>query len=460
MITEAFVIGLKEGFKIGIVWFVFYSFLYEKDRRDLIRPFFIGLSLVFLFSAVSFFIPPDPGLKDWLSKFIGFTFAIFFISSVGALYQSSGLKLFSPFSSLSRNKKITWITVLLSAVFFFLPDSIGSSMFVRDISLMKEAITSTYISALAGFSFAIAIFWLASKKIMFNQIGRFFGIAQLLLFLSVVKLLGGGIKGFAELSLIPSAQRGITKFLHDAVHQILVLLMVPDHTLLSTTTFRFIGIFFGTNIAMIATLLILLSPPLMFLYHSIIEPAAEPLELRTGAEKRRFRFNIRSEKRKKALPVILFIGVILLTWFSQRGESVSQLYNPKPVPVVEDRGFIVIPLTGPVADLMDGALHKFSLVSGNDVIRILIIKKPDNTLSVCLDACEICPPEGYGQREKNVICIYCNTPIPVETLGEPGGCNPVPLIASVSERDVRIELSEILKKWQLVKTGKSKEAIR
>jgi uncharacterized membrane protein len=211
---------------------------------------------------------------------------------------------------------------------------------------------------------------------------------------------------------------------------------------------------------MVVALFLLLTPPVMFLYHSITEPIPEPVGFVTGAEKRKFQALERSGRRRKALPVIFFVCVILITWFSQRGETVSRLYNPKPIPVVEDKGIILIPVSDPTMDLMDGRLHKFSLVSGEDIIRILIIKKPDNTLAVCLDACEICLPDGYGQREAHVICIYCNTPIPIETLGEPGGCNPIPLSASVTERDVRIELSEILKKWQYVKTGKSKEAVK
>jgi uncharacterized membrane protein len=48
----------------------------------------------------------------------------------------------------------------------------------------------------------------------------------------------------------------------------------------------------------------------------------------------------------------------------------------------------------------------------------------------------------------------------VATLGEPGGCNPIPLAASVDDKFIRIELSEIVKKWEYVNSGKSKEGIK
>lgn len=460
MITEALIIGLKEGFKIWIVWIVFSSFLFNKNRQDLLKPFYIGLIFTFLLSFSSFFIPLNPLIKDTLSRLIGYTFGLFYIASVGALYYSSGINLFWPFRSLPKSNIFLWITVFIITISFFSPDALGSSLFLKEIAFMKEKAAETYIFAIAGFIFSTGILFTISRRFNTIWIGKLFGIAQLLLFLSIVKLLGGGINGFAELSLIPSVQRGLMKFLHDVMHQVLVMLIVPDHPMLKTTVWNFIGIFFGSTLTMTATLLLLLIPPIMFLYHSIVEPIPEPPGFITGAEKRKFQALERSERRKKALPVIFFICVIMFSWFSQRGEEVSSLYNPRPIPVVEDKGIIIIPLNDPTLDLRDGRLHKFSFVSGEDTIRIIIIKRPDNTLAVCLDACEICPPEGYGQREANVICIYCNTPIPVETLGEPGGCNPIPLSVSVTERDVRIEVSEVLKKWQYVKTGKSKEAVK
>lgn len=84
----------------------------------------------------------------------------------------------------------------------------------------------------------------------------------------------------------------------------------------------------------------------------------------------------------------------------------------------------------------------------------MAVKKTDGTLSVCLDACEICPPDGYGQKGDSLVCIYCGTPIHLDSLGKPGGCNPIPLSASIEGGFVKIELDEVLKKWGFVKKGK------
>lgn len=464
MIYEAYVIGFKEGFKIGIVWLVFYSYLVLNDRKTLIKPFYFGLFFVSLVSVISFFLPQGLIVKDYLSNVIAMSFAFFLILSAALLLHASGINLFGPLQKITlitqtsqesphppfSKEGLGGILVFLFTLLFFAPDTIGSAFFLKKLAFMKGAELMTYTSAFIGLFIAVAIFFIVVKFYKPYWIGSFFDVSQLLLFLAIVKLLGSGIEGISELSLIPSVQRGFMKFIHDFVHQTFVLLMVPDHPLLKATVWNFIGIFFGSNLAFIASLIILLFFPFMFIYHSLFKPLPEP-EAQTSVQRRKIKSLLLSNKRKKALPVIFFIGLILFAWFSQSGESVSQLYKPKPRPVVVDKGIVMIPLNDPTMDLMDGALHKFSLIHQGEEIRILIIKKSDNSLSICLDACEICPPEGYGQREDHVVCIYCNTPIPIDTLGKAGGCNPIPLTAMIDERFVKIELNEILEKWGFVK---------
>jgi uncharacterized membrane protein len=86
-------------------------------------------------------------------------------------------------------------------------------------------------------------------------------------------------------------------------------------------------------------------------------------------------------------------------------------------------------------------------------MRILIIRKSDNTISVCLDACQMCPPEGYGQRADHVVCMYCYTPLSIDSMGLPGGCNPIPLEFEIEGSRVNVELKEIIDKWGVVRTG-------
>jgi hypothetical protein len=464
VVSEALVVGLKEAFKAGVVWIVFRSFLALRDKHYLIRPFYTALSVALFLSVAFLALPVYVVGKEPLSNFVEMSFAVFLLSSAAALFHASGMELFgrggggkAVFEG-KKGDRVIGLLIFFVTLFFFFPDSLGTVFFLRNLSFMKEAVIMTYGSALIGILFGVAIIIAINEFLKPSWIGSFFNFPQFLLFLSIVKLLGGGTRGFTELSLIPSVQRGIMKFAHDFVHQVLIILMVPDHMLLKTTVWNFIGIFFGPNIAAFASLFLILLLPLLFVYQSLFEPLPQS-EALTGVKRRKVMHLLLSDRRRKALPVIIFTGFILIAWFSQSGESVSRLYDPEPRPVVADRGVVLIPLRDPAMDLMDGMLHKFSLTHEGETITLLIMKKSNNTLSVCLDACEICPPEGYGQRENYVICIYCGTPIPVDTLGQPGGCNPIPLSYAVDERFVKIKVDEIVKRWKWVKPDQGKGGV-
>lgn len=457
-VPEAFTIAIKEGIKISVVTFLIFSYsrLRTPDSRH--QTLYLWGLILSIFLSVVFSIY-GAVYKAVLPKFIGYSFGLLFIGSVIALYQSYGLNLMGPIGRLRDHRFFTGLLIFFAPPLLFTAEIIGTLLFLQDLSLMKENPFATYGSAIGGILVSIFLYLLVSKYINKLRIGRLLGLPQLLLSLGIIKLLGGGIKGFAELSLIPSVQNGLMKLFHDMAHQLLTLFMVPDHPLLTRSTWNFIGIFFGPNIGMVGALSMLLLPSLIFLYKAFFNPLPEFPDAKSGAEKRKLKAEVKIDRRRKAFPVLIFILVILWGWYSATGEKATTLYNPKPKPLVEDKGILIIPLKDPAMDLFDGRIHKFSFGSGADIINFIVIKRSDNTLAVCLDACEICPPEGYGQRDDHVICIYCNTPIPVNTLGKPGGCNPIPLKASVTERDVRIEVIEIQKKWQDVKTGKTKEGL-
>ncbi len=448
-VSEAAVVGLKEALKLGAVWFAFMSFLRASGRQGTLRYFYLGLAAGSFFMAFSFFFPPDALIRDVVKKMVGYVFFIFFAASILLLYVQRG------YGEFPDTRFMRWMTALATVVYFS-PDTVGSSMFVREISTMKENTAAVYASASAGFLIPLGILFFTLRGRRWF-IGKFFGTGQMLLFLALVKLLGGGTSGFAEISLVPAVQRGVTKFLHDFVHQTFVFLMVPDHPLLSTTTWNFIGILFGSKLSMALSLLLLLALPLHFIYNSLASELPEPEGAATGAERRKFRAEHRADRIRKAMPVLAFSLVVLGAWYSAAGEKVSTLYNPAPRPVVEDGGMVIIPINDSAMDLMDGSLHKFLLQKEDKSIRFIVMRKPDGTLSVCLDACEICPPEGYGQSEGNVVCIYCMTPIPTGTLGKGGGCNPIPLAALVTESDVRIDTGELYSKWLDVLAGKARE---
>ena len=105
------------------------------------------------------------------------------------------------------------------------------------------------------------------------------------------------------------------------------------------------------------------------------------------------------------------------------------------VPVAAEGGFVTVP----IADVQDGHLHRYSYRTKNGTtVRFIMIRKGGNAYGVGLDACEICGPTGYIERDEQVICKLCDVIMNKQTIGMPGGCNPIPLEYKVESGGVRI----------------------
>jgi uncharacterized membrane protein len=100
----------------------------------------------------------------------------------------------------------------------------------------------------------------------------------------------------------------------------------------------------------------------------------------------------------------------------------------------------------PLSEVQDGNLHLFTVKSGDESFRFLVIKKPQGW-GVALDACRICGAEGYRQDGQNVVCRHCGSAIYVPTIGESGGCNPVGVPFRVEGGDIVVNVGAIAKSW-------------
>lgn len=95
-------------------------------------------------------------------------------------------------------------------------------------------------------------------------------------------------------------------------------------------------------------------------------------------------------------------------------------------------------------------MKKYVWSYAGHVVPFFTVRRPDGSLAVALDLCEICQPKGYAQLGAgHVFCKYCKTPIPVATVGEPGGCNPIPLPAArVQGSALRIPTAELRARYE------------
>lgn len=97
----------------------------------------------------------------------------------------------------------------------------------------------------------------------------------------------------------------------------------------------------------------------------------------------------------------------------------------------------------PIASVSDGALHRFEVHSQGVSVRMIAIRRPDNSIAAAFDACHICGSQGYYQKGPNVICRNCASAINIPTIGVAGGCNPIPLPSALEGESIVIDADRL-----------------
>lgn len=165
-----------------------------------------------------------------------------------------------------------------------------------------------------------------------------------------------------------------------------------------------------------------------------------PVGGKNPAEARKLKACLRRQKRYCLLLFFLLLFTLLSTTVGRYYDSLGiELSSPLEMPAVN--GEIVIPLSA----VNDGHLHRFVYKADNGTeVRYIIIKKSESGYGVGLDACDICGPSGYYERnDKEVVCILCDVVMNISTIGYPGGCNPVPLKFTIAAGNLIIRTQDL-----------------
>ncbi len=97
----------------------------------------------------------------------------------------------------------------------------------------------------------------------------------------------------------------------------------------------------------------------------------------------------------------------------------------------------------PLSELTESSLHFYTADVNGTVIRFLVIHQTNGDYATALDACQICGRAGYRQEGQNIICRNCGASIYVPSIGDHGGCNPIPVKSSVAGGEVIVDLTAL-----------------
>jgi high-affinity iron transporter len=105
-------------------------------------------------------------------------------------------------------------------------------------------------------------------------------------------------------------------------------------------------------------------------------------------------------------------------------------------------------VTLPTAAINDDKLHRFGVrvddgQGHSPEVRFLLYKKPDGTVVSVADACNICGPVGFYIGSQGITCKMCASPLNAASMGQPGGCNPIPLKSTTTNGQITIAATDL-----------------
>jgi hypothetical protein len=319
----------------------------------------------------------------------------------------------------------------------------GLAALLRDQATLAGGSRAIALGAAGGLAAAAAAGAVVAAVLARAGAGGGVSAAAALALVAALKLAGPAAHA-AQLTSVAVALTGVVgRMIHDGLHLAFVALQLPDHPFLREPVYQLILAFLDPlPHAIVAA--VVLAAPLAAAWAADLRrssPALPPDTRRPEARLARAAFRRRALATSAAFAVaVLVTGGAVIAAHARAGA----LYDPVPEPVVDDgRGAVVVPLERGG----DTRLRKWVWTGGGPAVTFFAVRRTDGSLAVALDLCEICQPKGYAQLGPGyVFCKHCSTPIPLGTVGQPGGCNPIPLAsARVDAGVLRISTDELLR---------------
>jgi len=409
-VLSALLIALREGVEASLVVGIILVYLSRTSRVHLARFVWYGVGL-----AAALSLAVAIALERWSISEDGFEGLMLLVATVFVVSMIFWMNRVARHLRKEIEQKIDEYAERVGAaagwgIFLFvflmvLREGVELALILRAVELSSDGL-QTWIGTLLGLAAAISVGVFFFKGTVKIPLQRFFGVTTVILWLVAAQLAITGLHELSEARWLPSSKQEMA-------------LIGP---IVRNELFFFVFIFGA------AMLLIL---------REWLTPSAVKTTAENEAERRLFESQRRRQRRWMIVAsTACFTVILVLTADFIYARANSAPPSSRKVAAAADL------IRVPIAEVQDGNLHIFTVTSGKQDFRFLIIKKPQGW-GVALDACRICGAEGYRQDGQNVICRHCASAIYIPTIGEAGGCNPVGLPFQVEGSELVVNVSSI-----------------
>ena len=399
---QAFIITLREGVEAALIVGITLAYLAKIGRNDLRKSVYAALGAAFAGSIagailISRFKWNEDAFEGWIMLA-----AAFFVVTMIVFMMKTGRKLKGEIEGkvgLLAGED-AWIGLFLFVFLMVLREGAETVLILSAVTLNSSELLS-FIGTVLGIAAAIAFGVAFVKGSVKVNLQKFFKITTVILFFVAAQLLVSGLHELSENGFLPSSRQE----------------MAIIGPIVSNDVFFFITIF------ALAALMVLFEMR-----------SRQPVELpASGAARRKALWTARKERLWMAsVYVCSFVFIIMVTAGFIYEKSASALSPATEVAFVNGK------VTIPLKDVYDGELHRYAAKENGVEVRFFLYQKPDGKIATLFDACEICGAVGFYKGQNGVICKNCAAPINPQSVGMPGGCNPIPLQSEVTSDAVII----------------------
>ena len=404
----ALIVTLREGVEAALIIGIIISYLSKIGRSDLRKTVYAALVTALLgsvagaalFSRLQLNTDAFDGWVMLVAAVCVASMLFFMMRTARKLKGKIENKLYSLAGSGSKVSLFLFVFVLV------LREGIETVIILAGVTLNSTELMS-FLGTLTGVGLAVVFGVMFVKGSVRIDLRRFFHITTIILSFVVIQLVISGLHELSESGVIWSSKQE----------------MAWIGPIVRNEAF-----FFIIMLALTALLVLL-------------EVARKKPDSQGAISKAQERKLLWSSRKERLWGIVVcvasFVFIVMITAefvFTKSAEALSPAISLELV-----NGRAVVPL----AQVSDGDLHRFRVNLKGAEVRFLLYRKASGEVATLLDACQICGATGFYKNANGISCKRCAAPVNAQSLGQPGGCNPIPLKSTVAGDSIVIQSADL-----------------
>jgi high-affinity iron transporter len=408
---QALVVTLREGVEAALIVGITLVYLAKIGRTDLRKTVYAALISALLASiAGAVVLSYLPINQDKVEGWVMLVAAVFVISMVIFMMRTAHKlkgEIETKVGSLASDNGSRW--GLFAFIFLMVfREGVETVVILSGVSLDSTELMS-FLGTLMGVALAVVFGVIFIKGSVRVDLKKFFRVTTVILFFVAAQLIISGFHELSESGVLPSSKREMA---------VIGPIVRNDY-------------FFSITMLALVVLMVLME-------YRRRKPAAAPVTA-SKAEERKVEFTARRERFwAHAVITTAFVFIFMVTAEFIYAKSTTALSDASSV-AFDSAGNVTIPTKA----LAEGDLARYAANVDGVNMRFLLYRKPDGKVASLFDACEICGSVGFYKGSQGLICKNCAAPINSQSVGQSGGCNPIPLHMTQTGDSVVINITDL-----------------